>query len=324
MRRRATLLGAAALALGTLGAVANAQTPLIAKPMRIVVPAPAGSAPDVIARLIGEQFRVRFGQTVIIENKPGAGGILAVNAARTGEPNGTTLLFAQAAVVAVSPHTYKEAKFDLERDFETVSVVANTPMLFVANPAKGPKTWADAVTQAKASPDRLTLGSPTRTSIPHLTGELVGQQVGARFQNVPMSNTAQGIQAVVNGDTQMYVDGIAALLPLVKAGRLRALAVTAENQLPGLEGIPLAHDVVPHLNVSGWFMLFAVKDTPRPVLEQLNAATDAAVKSPAVVEKMRDLGNFPIGGSVADATAFLKREKALWAGVIRRSGLQPE
>jgi len=261
---------------------------------------------------------------VIVENKPGAGGILAVNAARGTEPNGTTLLFAQAAVVVVSPQTYKEAKYDLERDFETVGVVASTPMLFVANIDKGPKTWADAVSQVKATPDKLSLGNPTRTSIPHLTGELVGQTVGGSFQNVPMSSTGQGIQAVVNGDTAMYVDGVAPLIPLVKAGRLRELAVSADRVLPGLENIPLAKDQVTGLNVSGWFMLFVAKGTPKPVLEQLNTAMNAAVKTPEVVDKMRDLGNYPIGGTLADATAFLKREKAQWAEVIRKSGLQPE
>ena len=315
-------LSALALAVAAIGLPAAAQPGKT--PMRIVVSAPAGSAPDVIARLVGEQFRVKFGQTVIVENKPGAGGILAVNAARGAEPNGATLLFAQAAVVVVSPLTYKEAKFDMERDFETVGVVASTPMLFVANPEKGPKSWAEAVSQGKASPEKLSLGNPTRTSIPHLAGELVGQSVGAKFQHVPMSTTGQGIQAVVNADTAMYVDGVAPLLPLVKAGRVRALAVTADRVLPGLENIPLAKDQVPGLFVSGWFMLFAAKGTPKPVLEQLNAAMNAAIKTPEVVDKMRDLGNYPIGGSLADASAFLKREKTQWADVIRKSGLQPE
>jgi tripartite-type tricarboxylate transporter receptor subunit TctC len=315
-------LSALALAVAAIGLPAAAQPGKT--PMRIVVSAPAGSAPDVIARLVGDRFRVTLGQTVIVENKPGAGGILAVNTARGAEPNGTTLLFAQAAVVVVSPLTYREAKFDMERDFETVGVVASTPMLFVANPEKGPKSWAEAVSQGKASPEKLSLGNPTRTSIPHLAGELVGQSVGAKFQHVPMSTTGQGIQAVVNGDTSMYVDGVAPLLPLVKAGRVRALAVTADRVLPGLENIALAKDHVPGLNVSGWFMMFAAKGTPKPVLEQLNAAMNAAIKTPEVVDKMRDLGNYPIGGSLADAAAFLKREKAQWADVIRKSGLQPE
>jgi tripartite-type tricarboxylate transporter receptor subunit TctC len=322
MHKRAFL--SAAFALGLAAAAGPATAQLGKQPMRIVVSAPAGSAPDVIARLLGEQYRLKFGQTVIVENKPGAGGILAVNAVKGAPPDGTTLLFAQAAVVVVSPHTYKEAKYDMARDFETVGVVASTPMMFVANPDKGPRTWGDAVAAVKASPDKLSLGNPTRTSIPHLAGELVGQTVGGGFQNVPMSNTGQGIQAVVNGDTLMYVDGAAPLVPLVKAGRVRALAVTSERVLPGLEGIPLANDLVPGLNVSGWFMLFASKGTPKAVLEQLNAAMNAAVKAPEVVDKMRDLGNYPIGGSLADASAFLQREKAQWSEVIRKSGLQPE
>jgi tripartite-type tricarboxylate transporter receptor subunit TctC len=325
MQKR-TLLSALAcglaLGLAALGTTALAQPGR--QPIRIVVPAPAGSAPDVVARLIGEQFRARFGQTVVVENRAGAGGIVAVNAVRGTEPNGTTLLFAQAAVVTVTPHTYKEAKYDMERDFETVGAVAYTPMLFVANVDKGPKSWAEAVQQLKAQPGQLAVGNPTRTSIPHLAAERAGQAAGGSFQNVSFSNTGQGIQAVVNGDTLMYVDGTAPLVPLVKAGRLRALAVASDKVLPGLEGIPLANEQVPGLEVSGWFMLFASKGTPRPVLEQLNQAMNAALKTPEVADRMRDLGNYPLGGSLADATAFLQREKQQWAEVIRKSNLQPE
>jgi tripartite-type tricarboxylate transporter receptor subunit TctC len=317
------LLSALALGLAALGLPAAAQG-LGKQPIKMLLPTVAGSAPDVMARLLAEQLRQKYGQPVIVENKPGAGGILAVNAARTGAPDGTTLLFAQAAVVVVTPHTFKEAKYDMERDFETVGVFASTPMLFVANTEKGPKSWADAVAQAKASPEKLSLGSPNRTSIPHLAGELVGHLAGARFQNVPMSNTGQGLQAVVNGDTLLYVDGVAAVLPMVKANRVRALAVTSSRQLPGLEGIPLAKDAVPQLDVSGWFMVFAPRGTPKPVLEELNAAMNAALANPDVLAKMRDLGNYPVGGGLADASAFLQREKATWAGVIKRGGFVPE
>lgn len=323
MKRR-DLLAAAVLSFGLFtGAGASAQG-FPSKPIRIVVPAPPGSAPDVIARLLGDQYRQRLGQPVLVENRPGAGGIVAVNAARGAEADGHTLLLAQAAVVTVTPHTYKEAKYDMERDFDAVSAVASTPMLFVANPANGPKSWTDALAQAKSRPEQLSVGNPTRTSIPHLAAELVSLRTGVRFQHVSMSNTSQGIQAVVNGDTLMYVDGVAPLIPMVKAGRVRALAVAADRELPGLEGIPLAKDAVPDFNVSGWFVLFAPKGTPRPVLDKLNEATHAGVNSPEMVAKMRELGNYPMGGSLADAQAFVKREKAAWADVIERTGVKPE
>lgn len=324
MHKRTFLAALAALALGAAG-LAPAHAQMAGKaPMKMILPTAAGTAPDVMARLLADQLTRKYGRQVIVENKPGAGGILAVNAAKAGAADGSTLLFAQAAVVVVTPHTFKEAKYDMERDFETVGVFASTPMLFVANPEKGPKSWADAVTQAKASPEKLSLGSPNRTSIPHLTGELVGQMVGARFNNIPMSTTSQGLQAVISGDTLMYVDGIAAVLPMVKANRVRALAVSSLKPLPGLEGIPLAKDAVPNLDVSGWFMVFAPKGTPKALLEDLNATMNAALADPAVVARMRDLGNYPVGGNLADASAFLKHEKATWADVLKRGGFHPE
>lgn len=139
-----------------------------------------------------------------------------------------------------------------------------------------------------------------------------------------MGTTPAGIQAVVNGDIQMYIDGVAPLMPMVKAGRVKALAVTAAQELPGLEGIPLAKDVVPELNVSGWFALFAPKGTPAATVTLLNQAAKKAVQDPDTVAKMRNLGTYPMPGTVAESQAFVKKEKALWADVIRHSGIQPE
>lgn len=323
MRRR-SLCAALTLALAALGSAAAPPSTLTTKPVHIVVPAPAGSAPDVVARILGDKLRLRFGQAAIIDNRTGAGGIIAVNAVKGAPADGTNLLLAQASVAVVTPLTYREAKYDIERDFETVAALADTPMLFVANLESGPKSWDEAISLAQAKPDTLSLGNPFRTSIPHLAGELVGQRTDARFVHVPMSTTGQGIQGVVSGDTQMYVDGVAPLLPLVKSGRMRALAVTAARELPGLEGIPLAQSRVPGLQVSGWFVLFAPKGTPREVVEEINKAANEAMQAPDTVAKLRELGTYPMGGSVADAAAFVRSEKKTWADVIQRSGLKVE
>lgn len=293
-------------------------------PLNIVVPSGPGSAPDIIARLLEPELRTRLGQPVVIENKPGAGGIVAVMAAKNAGSPANTLLLAQAAVVTVTPLTYRAAKYDAERDFEPVAVVAETPMLFVANVANGPKTLADAIAQAKAKPDSIALSSPARGSIPHLSAELLQQATGTHFNTIPMNQSAQAMQAVVSGDSLVSVDGIAPLLPLVKAGRLRALAVTSSRPLPGLEQLPLAKDTVPELQVSGWFMLFANKGTPPARLQAINAAVAAALASPGVVQRLQNTANYPVGGSVADARAFLVREKRLWAGAVQRAGLTPE
>jgi len=317
------LIAAAALAACAAFAPAQAQD-LKGKTVKVVVPAPAGSAPDVIARLVSDHMRGQIGATFVVENRPGAGGLVAVNAVKSAPADGTTLLFPQGAVVAISPLTYKEAKFDFERDFETIATIAHTPMLLVANTAKGPGSLKDALDSAKAKPDMVTLGNPVRTSIPHLAAEMMGQKMNVRFQQIPMGTTPAGIQAVVNGDIQLYIDGVAPLMPMVKAGRVKALAVTAAQELPGLEGIPLAKDVVPELNVSGWFALFAPKGTPAATVQWLNSAANKAVVDADTVVKMRNLGTYPMPGSVAESQAFVKKEKARWVDVIRLSGIQPE
>ncbi|MGH6626757.1 MAG: Bug family tripartite tricarboxylate transporter substrate binding protein [Burkholderiaceae bacterium] len=294
------------------------------KPIRLLVAAPAGSAPDVIARILGDKLNKSMGQSVIVDNKPGAGGIVAMNLLKSAPADGYTLAMPQAAVAVVTPITYKEASYDIERDFETVAVVGKTPMMFVTHASHPVKTFSDAIAMAKAKPDQLSVGNPTRTSIPHLASELAGLKADVKFQQVSFSATPQGIQAVMNGDIALYVDGVAPLIQLVKAGKLRALAVASETELPGLEGLPLAKDTVPGLHVYGWFTLNAPKGTPAAVLQRLNAEVNQAMQQPDVIAKFREFGTYVTPGTVADAQQFVKSEKALFGGVIRTLGLKPE
>jgi tripartite-type tricarboxylate transporter receptor subunit TctC len=330
LRRR--LLGAltslaalAAIASATPAAWAQQAAPWpSAKPVRLFVAAPAGSAPDLIARIIGERVGRSIGQSVVIENRPGGGGIVAMNALKSAPPDGYTFGLPQAAVVVVTPFTYKEATYDPENDFDTVAVVGRTPMLFVAHAAHPAKNLAEAIAMAKAKPEQVSVGNPTRTSIPHLAAELLGQKAGAKFQQVSFANTGQGIQAVVAGDINAYVDGAGPLMQLVKGGKLRALAVAAETELPGLEGIPLANQTVPGLNVYGWFILQAPKGTPAPIAQRVNAAVNAAMQEPEVLARFREFGTYPTPGNPAEARQYLASEKALFGGVIRTLGLKPE
>ncbi|MGH8429856.1 MAG: Bug family tripartite tricarboxylate transporter substrate binding protein [Solimonas sp.] len=316
----------AALVAGSAAVNVAAQTAgtYPQKPIRLLVAAPAGSAPDVIARIIGDKLNKSMGQPVIVDNKPGAGGIVAMNLLKSAPADGYTLAMPQAAVAVVTPFTYKEASYDIERDFETVAVVGKTPMMFVTHASYPAKTFSDAIAMAKAKPDQVSVGNPTRTSIPHLASELAGMKTDAKFQQVSFSTTPQGIQAVMNGDIALYVDGVAPLIQLVKAGKLRALAVASDTELPGLEGLPLAKDTVPGLNVYGWFTMQAPKGTPAAVLQRLNAEVNQAMQQPDVIAKFRDFGTYATPGSVADAQQFVKSEKALFGGVIRTLGLKPE
>lgn len=308
------------LALGALiGGAAWSQ----AEPIDIIVPAGAGSAPDIIARIIGDELGARLKRPVVVYNRGGAGGIIAVMAAKSAA-NPDTLLLAQAAVVTVTPLTYRAARYDLQTDMEPVISVADTPMMFVGNPVSGPKTLADALAAARQAPGTVTLTTTSRGSIPHLTAELLAQKSGVTFNIVPTATTAQGIQTAVSGEAAMTVNGVAPLLPLVQSGRLRALAVTSAKTLPGLEAYPLARDTVAGLQATGWFMLFAKKSMPAARILQINQAVDAALKSPSVADKLAKTANYPMGGSVAEARSFLKQEVTLWSGIVKSAGLQPE
>jgi tripartite-type tricarboxylate transporter receptor subunit TctC len=316
------------MAMGA-GALTVAMAPVFAqnfkgKTIDMVVAAPAGSAPDVIARIVTEEMRAKLGANFVIENKPGAGGIIAVNQVKAGPRDGTRLLFAPGSTVAISPLTYKQAKYSFESDFETVAVVAETPMLMTTRSVGGVASLASAVASARAAPDSISIGNPGVYSIPHLVGELVGQATRARFRQVPFSTPNQGIQAVLSGDIEIFVDGVASLLPMVADGRLKALAVTAPRELPGLEGIALAKDTVPSLVVSGWFGIFAPSGTPAVLVSELNAATSAALQNPDVIARQRKLGTYPVGGSVTEAKAFVKAEESKWADVIRNAGIKPQ
>lgn len=317
----ASVLG---LSLAILAAPIFAQ-PYPQKPVRLIVSAPAGTAPDITARLLGDKLDQALGQRILIDNRPAAQGIVAVRALRESAADGYALGFLQAAAAVVTPFTYKEASYDLERDLETVATVAYTPMVFVANSQAPAKTLAELVRVAKAGkPESITIGNPIRTSIPHLAAELLGQRTGVKFQHVSFTSTTQGIQALMNNDLPYYVDGTAPLMPFVKSGKLNAIAVASDRVLPGLEGIPLAKDTVRDLNVYGWFVVVAPKGTPAPVLQRLNAEINKAIGLPDVIAKFRDLGTYPLPGSLSEAQKFVKSEKELFSKVIREAGVSAE
>jgi len=292
--------------------------------INLYVPSGPGSAPDIMARVVGDALAKSIGQPVIVENKPGAGGILMMNSLKAAKPDGYTIGLAQAAVATVTPLTYKAATYDIERDFETVGTVGMTPMIFTASPEFPARTLAEAIAMAKANPEDVSIGNPRRTSIPHLANELLASKASAKFLQVPFSATTQGIQAVIGGDVKLYTDGVAPLIALIKSGKLKALAVAADRTLPGLEGIPLAQETVPGLVVYGWFTIHAPKGTPTPILQRLNAELNEALKRPEVIERFHSLGTYTQISTLAESAAYVQEQKELFGGVVKAMGLRPE
>ncbi len=316
-------LASALLAFALFAAPAAAQD-YPSKPLRIVVPSNAGSAPDIVARSLGEPLAKALGQPVVIDNKPGAGGAVAMASVKAVEPDGYTLVLIQAQVATLTPLLQKSANYDSERDFDAIGMVGVSPMMFAGSPKFPARNLKEAIEAARAKPDEVTAGGPNRTSIPYLANFLLASKAPAPLRMVPFSSSPQGIQATMAGDVQMYTDGVGPLLALARGGRLQALAVTADTELPGLEGIPLAKDTVPGLVVYGWFMLAAPKGVPPAIVQKLNAELNAALDRPEVAARLRALGTYPRPMTIPDTVRFVRAEKETFGALVRQMGLQPE
>lgn len=318
------LSGAVLAAAAAFAPLTHAGSNFPEKPIRLLVASVPGSAPDVMARVIGDVLGKRLSQTIIVENKPGAGGIVMMNALKASAPDGYTLGFAQAAVAAVTPLTYKTATYSMDRDFATVGTVGITPMIFTASPSFAPKNLGEALELAKKSPEEVTIGSPTRTSVPDLASGLLASKAEVKMRQIPFSGTPQGLQAVVSGQINMYTDGVAPLIGLIKGGKVKALAVASESVLPGLEGIPLAKDTVPGMVIYGWFTIHVPKGTPDWVLRKLNSELNKALAEPEVIAQFRSLGTYPKMSTLEEASEFLHEQQALLGGVIKQMGIVAE
>jgi tripartite-type tricarboxylate transporter receptor subunit TctC len=329
--RRKLLKCSAALASCAIATViatgALAQTPAQAWPknnIKLVVAASAGSAPDIIARVIADKLIPVWKQPIVVENRTGAGGLVAMRYTSSAPADGYTLVLAHAAAAVVTPYTYRSAKYDIEKDFTTIATVGYTPMGLIGSIDAPAKTLAEVLQQSRQNPGKVVLGNPTQASIPHLASELLNQQGNGDFFNVTFGGASNGIKSVINGDAQYYIDGIGPLMSMIRAKRVRPIAVFSEKVLEGLEGIPLAKDTVPGLNVTGWFVLAAPANMPKDLVTRINADVNKVLSMPDVVARFREFGTYPQVGSVAEAQNFIKKEKVLWSEVLKKANIKPE
>ena len=335
--RQRLAAGLAPLALARLAlsflALACVATPLVAqaqtaawptKPVRLVVPFPAGAAPDVIARLLAERLTAQWGQTVIVDNKPGAGGITGMSALVQAAADGYTLGFVPAAVATLTPHLFKNPQFNLDTQVVPVGAVGMSPMMVVVPQSSAVTTLAELISTAKSQPGKLNFAAAQTNSLPHLTGEMLGKATGASFYAVPYSGSAAATTALLAGEAALTVDGLPALTQYVKAGKLRALAVTSRERLPGFESVPTARETVPGFESVGWFGLFAPTGSPPAVVEQVNRDLNAVLQQPALVARFAELGVYPQPGTPKAFADFLQTQRTAWKKVVDELGLQPQ
>ena len=319
---------AVALALASLGGlpVVQAQTATRwpSAPVRFVVPFPAGSAPDVMIRLVGIKLTEKWGQAVIIDNKPGGSGVIGMNAILTSPNDGSTFGFVQGSAISLAPSTIKGVTYDFGRDFVPVTLAAIVPLVLTV-PAESPyKTLADFIAAAKAKPQSMEVADNGRGTLPHLASALLGLQSGVQFLEVHYPGGAQAMQATLGGQTKMMVESYNVVAGNVQGGKMRVLASMADRVEPGLEQFPLANKTVPGAVAYGWFAVIAKKGVDQSVLTKLNKDMGEALLLPEVVAKSRDLGTYPRPGTPEQLTQYINEDRKTWQGVLDKLNIKPE
>jgi len=324
-RIAATRIVVAAVAMAAMVAAAPFATAqdYPAKPVRLVVAYPPGGAVDFVARLLAEKLAASLGQPVIVENKAGAGGLVGSEQVAKAAPDGYTLLLGTVSSHAIAPSVYRKMPYDPVADFAPVTLVALTPYIITVNPDVPARTLAELIALAKAKPDALNFGSSGTGTTPHLAGELFNAMAGTKIHHVPYKGSAPMVTDLLGGQVQVAFDNT--VIPNIKAGKLRGLAVTGPARLAAVPDIPTAADAgLPGYEAVGWMGLYAPKGTPAPVVARLAADTAKAMAAPDVREKLNGMGFQAMTDSPAAFDAYLRGETAKWAKAAKDANVQPE
>jgi tripartite-type tricarboxylate transporter receptor subunit TctC len=313
-------LAVAAVALMWIGSAFAQEYPT--RPIRIIVPTPAGGPVDVMARVLANALRPVLGQNVYIENKPGAGNTIGSRQAAAADPDGYTLMVSAASGLIMSPMIVKSAGYDAS-SFTPVALVAETPQVLVINPQLPFKSVAELVAYAKANPGKLNYSTGGVGTLPHLNAELFKSVSGTNILHVPYKGGGPALTAVVAGEVQMTFDTVSTSLQLIQDGRLRALAIVGPKRAPELPDVPAMPEVgFPAVTSGAWTALMAPRDTPPAIIAKLSAATNTALKGEQMKNALAKLGAQPRGGTPQDLTDHLQREVTKWKPIVAALHLQ--
>ena len=319
MKRVAFFRALAALALAASTLALGADYP--ARPIHFVVPYPAGGPLDTVARLLGQKVSESVKQPVIVENKPGAGGNIGADYVAKSAPDGYTILMGAVATHAINPTLYAHIPYDPVRDFAPVTQVASTPNVLVVNPSLPVTSVRELIAYAKAHPGQLNFGSGSTGSAGHLAGELFDAMAGVKMVHVPYKGAAPAMQDLIAGRVQLMFDNFASASAQIKAGRVRALAVTTAKRSELAEELPtIAESGLPGFDVNTWFGVFAPGATPRAVVERLHDEFVRALNDSGVRAAMVKLGAEPVGNTPAEFAAYIESEAAKYAKLVKASG----
>jgi tripartite-type tricarboxylate transporter receptor subunit TctC len=311
-----------ALALFIVGTHASAQTYPI-RPVRIIVAFAPGTTSDIVGRIFAEKLTQAMGQTFIVENRTGAGGTIGAEAVAKAPPDGYTLLVSTAAL-PVSAHVYPNLKYDTGRDFASITVISHSPLLLAANLNFPPRSVAEFIQYTRANPGKVSFGSAGVGTSHHLTGEKLKLDTGIDMVHVPYKGSGPAHVDLMGGQIQVMFDNIVALMPHVKSGKVRALAVSSAKRHALLPDVPSLQEAgVRDFETVAWFGLLAPAGTPRAVVNRLNAETLKALALPDVRTRLIEAGSVIIGNSPEAADTFLREELAKWGKVVKAANVTP-
>jgi len=319
MRRFISCLALALAALVPAMAAADAWP---SRPVRMIVPFPAGGATDVVARLLGQKLSEAWGQQVVIENRSGAGGNIGGEAAAHSPADGYTLFMTSGSIVTANPYMYKSLPYDPVNDFVAITNVASGPQVVIVNPDGPFKTLKDLIDYAKANPNKVTFGSAGIGTQTHLAGENFAYSAGVDMTHVPYKGEAYAITDVMGGQISTAVINLSAAINFIKQGKLRALAVTGKERSPQLPDVPAASETIPGFENTGWFGLLAPTGTPKEIVDKVYRDSAKILASDEFRARLEKLAMVPVGNSPADFAAAIKEESAHWARIIKERKLQ--
>ena len=302
----------------------HAQDAYPSKPLRLILPFPPGGGTDILGRLLAESLAARLGQPVITENRGGAGGNVGAEAAARAAPDGYTLVLV-APSLAISPTLYAKLNYDPVKDFAPIALVASVPNVMITHPAVPAQTLREFIALAKANPGAMNFGSGGSGTSNHLAGELFNLATGARLIHVPYKGVNLAMNGALAGEVQLVFIGVPVPAPLIKAGRLRGLAVLARERSPLLPEIPTAEEAgLGSFDVTTWYGILAPAGTPRPIVMRLNAELTKIMQSSDIKERLAGMGTDPMTSTPEEFGAYIKQEIAKWGDVIRKAGLRAD
>jgi len=309
-----------AIALMLLAPLALAQT-WPDKPIRVILAVPAGATPDVTARLVFPGLSQELGQQLVADNRPGAGGLIGAEIASQATPDGYTLFISSPGALTILPHLRKKVPYDTLRDFAPISLISIGPFVLMANPSVPAKNIKELIALAKAQPGKLNYASAGNGVANHLAGELFKQMTGTDIVHVPYKGAPQAVSDVVAGHMQLMFNSIAPILGHIKAGRVRVLGIASLQRSPQLPDVPtISESGVPGFEAVNWFGMFAPAKTPRAIVNKVNAAVVKVMHAPEMQAQFNKFGADPVGSSVTEFTAFVRRDMEKYAKIVKLSG----